>query len=81
MMRFELGLEIPDPKRALSSALDDCLSYIAGLIPLTSLHPDPHRRTALGFSVVFTLVALLIFGYVKVASPGRRPFRSAVQTR
>ena len=30
MMRFELGLEKPDPKRAISSALTIGLSYIAG---------------------------------------------------
>src|SRR6059058_2998057 len=35
MMRFELGLEKPDPKRALVSALTIALSYVAGgLIPL-----------------------------------------------
>src|ERR1700730_9438707 len=35
MMRFELGLEKPDPKRAFVSALTIALSYIAGgLIPL-----------------------------------------------
>ena len=35
MMRFELGLEKPDPKRAPRSALTIGLSYIAGgLIPL-----------------------------------------------
>ena len=35
MMRFELGLEKPDPKRALVSALTIAASYIAGgLIPL-----------------------------------------------
>src|SRR5216683_5679762 len=36
MMRFELGLEKPDPKRARTSALTIALSYIAGgLIPLS----------------------------------------------
>src|SRR6266508_4959186 len=35
MMRFELGLEKPDPKRALVSALTIAASYVAGgLIPL-----------------------------------------------
>lgn len=35
MMRFELGLEKPDPKRALTSALTIGISYIiGGLIPL-----------------------------------------------
>src|SRR5205823_8947632 len=36
MMRFELGLEQPDPKRALTSALTIAGAYIAGgLIPLS----------------------------------------------
>jgi VIT1/CCC1 family predicted Fe2+/Mn2+ transporter len=81
MMRFELGLEKPDPKRALSSALTIGLSYIAGgLIPLAPYILIHTARTALGFSVVFTLVALLIFGYVKGRFTGTRPVRSAIQT-
>jgi VIT1/CCC1 family predicted Fe2+/Mn2+ transporter len=36
MMRFELGLEAPDPARARQSVLTIALSYIAGgLIPLS----------------------------------------------
>lgn len=81
MMRFELGLEKPNPKRALTSALTIGLSYIAGgLIPLTPYMLVPKTETALGFSVVFTLAALLIFGYVKGRFTGARPFRSALQT-
>lgn len=39
MMRFELGLEKPDPKRALRSALTIAGSYIVGgLIPLCLCH-------------------------------------------
>jgi len=81
MMRFELGLEKPNPKRALTSALTIGLSYIAGgLIPLTPYILVPKTEAALGFSVVFTLAALLIFGYVKGRFTGARPFRSALQT-
>src|SRR5512135_3732727 len=81
MMRFELGLEEPDPKRALASALTIGLSYIAGgLVPLAPYILIHTTGTALGFSVVFTLVALLIFGYVKGRFTGTRPFRSAIQT-
>jgi VIT1/CCC1 family predicted Fe2+/Mn2+ transporter len=81
MMRFELGLEKPDPKRALTSALTIGLSYIAGgLIPLAPYILIHTTRTALGFSVIFTLAALLIFGYVKGRFTGTRPFRSAIQT-
>jgi VIT1/CCC1 family predicted Fe2+/Mn2+ transporter len=81
MMRFELGLEEPHPKRALSSALTIGLSYIAGgLIPLTPYILIHTPGTALGFSVIFTLLALLVFGYVKGRFTGTRPFRSAIQT-
>ncbi|MCL4562099.1 MAG: VIT1/CCC1 transporter family protein [Chloroflexi bacterium] len=81
MMRFELGLEKPDPKRALKSALTIGLSYIAsGLIPLAPYILIHTTGTALGYSVVFTLVALLIFGYVKGRFTGTRPIRSAIQT-
>lgn len=81
MMRFELGLENPNPKRALTSALTIGLSYIGGgMIPLTPYMLVPKPETALGFSVVFTLAALLIFGYVKGRFTGARPFHSALQT-
>ena len=81
MMRFELGLEKPDPKRALSSALTIGLSYIAGgLVPLTPYILIHTPATALGFSVLFTLLALFVFGYVKGRFTGTRPLRSAIQT-
>ncbi len=39
MMRFELGLDVPDPKRASLSALTIAGSYIVcGLIPPLSYH-------------------------------------------
>lgn len=81
MMRFELGLEKPDPKRAFSSALTIGLSYIAGgLVPLAPYFFINSAQTALLYSVTFTLVALFIFGYVKGRFTGTRPFRSAIQT-
>jgi vacuolar iron transporter family protein len=81
MMRFELGLEEPDPKRALRSALTIGFSYIAGgLIPLAPYILINVAGTALVFSVIFTLVALLIFGYIKGRFTGARPVRSALQT-
>ena len=81
MMRFELGLEKPDPKRALKSALTIGLSYIiGGLVPLTPYMLISNAGSALLFSVIFTLLALLIFGYVKGRFTGGRPIRSALQT-
>ncbi|BCL78680.1 similar to vacuolar iron transporter 1 [Ktedonobacteria bacterium brp13] len=81
MMRFELGLEKPDPRRALTSALTIALSYIiGGLIPLSPYILLPVARTALLTSVVATLFALLIFGYVKGRFTGTKPLRSGLQT-
>lgn len=81
MMRFELGLEKPDPKRALTSALTIAASYIVGgLIPLSPYFFFSPASTALLISVIATLLALLVFGYIKGRFTGARPFRSAVQT-
>ena len=81
MMRFELGLEAPDPKRALASALTIAGAYVAGgLVPLTPYILIPHSRPALVVSATCTMVALLVFGYVKGRFTGTRPFRSALQT-
>jgi VIT1/CCC1 family predicted Fe2+/Mn2+ transporter len=81
MMRFELGLEKPDPKRALTSALTIGISYIAGgLIPLAPYMLISHAGSALLYSVGFTLAALFIFGYVKGRFTGAPPLRSGLQT-
>ena len=81
MMRFELGLEKPDPRRALTSALTIAGAYIAGgFIPLAPYLVLPTARTALFLSVVVTLVALALFGWVKGHFTGAAPARSALQT-
>ncbi len=81
MMRFELGLEKPDPKRALTSALTIAASYVVGgLIPLSPYFFLSPITTALLFSVIATLLALLLFGYVKGRFTGASPLRSAFQT-
>lgn len=81
MMRFELGLERPDPKRALRSALTIAGAYIAGgLIPLAPYFIFPQAGTALYVSMVVTLGALLLFGYIKGRFTGARALRSALQT-
>ena len=81
MMRFELGLEEPDPKRARNSALTIALSYIAGgMVPLAPYFFFRSVHTALIGSVIVTLLALLVFGYIKGRFTTARPFRSAWQT-
>jgi VIT1/CCC1 family predicted Fe2+/Mn2+ transporter len=81
MMRFELGLEEPDPRRGLQSALTIAGAYIAGgLIPLSPYMILDSTHAGLVVSVVVTLAALLAFGYVKGRFTGTRPWRSAVHT-
>jgi len=81
MMRFELGLEAPNPRRALASALTIAGSYVAGgLIPLAPYMVLPAPRAALGASVAFTLAALGVFGFVKGRFTGTHPLRSGAQT-
>ena len=81
MMRFELGLEEPDPKRARDSALTIAASYVAGgMIPLAPYFFLRPVHTALVASVAVTLLALLVFGYVKGRFTTARPLRSAWQT-
>jgi predicted membrane protein (TIGR00267 family) len=79
MMRFELGLEEPNPGRARASALTIALSYIAGgLVPLSPyFFFSSSVHTALGVSVGVTAVALLVFGYIKGRFTTDRPMRSA----
>lgn len=81
MMRFELGFEEPDPKRARNSAVTIAASYIlGGLVPLSSYMVVDSLQTALTVSVVVTLIALFIFGYVKGSLTGIAPFRGGLQT-
>ena len=80
-MRFELGLEEPDPRRALRSALTIAGSYVlGGLIPLAPYIIAKSVPQALTASVGLTLIALLVFGYVKGRFTGAGPLRSAFQT-
>ena len=81
MMRFELGLEKPNPRRALVSALTIAGAYIAGgFIPLSPYLVTGEASAALLCSVILTLTALLTFGFIKGRFTGMRPVRSALQT-
>ncbi len=81
MMRFELGLEEPDPRRALSSAMTIAVSYVVGgLVPLTPYMVTAQALTALQYSVISTAIALAIFGYVKGRFTGASPIKSSIQT-
>jgi vacuolar iron transporter family protein len=81
MMRFELGLEEPDPKRAVRSAATIGLSYIAGgLIPLAPYFLTADLDTGLAASIAVTLSALFIFGCIKARFTGIPMWRGGLQT-
>jgi VIT1/CCC1 family predicted Fe2+/Mn2+ transporter len=81
MMRFELGLEEPQPKRARISALTIAMSYIVGgLIPLAPYILLSDVQTGLYWSVGVTLLALAVFGFVKGRFTGIHPLKGGLQT-
>lgn len=81
MMRNELGLEEPEPKRAVISALTIAASYIVGgLIPLSPYYFVGNAHQALLPSVAVTLLALFVFGFVKGRATGVNAALSALQT-
>lgn len=80
MMKYELGLDEPDPNRATKSALTIGLAYVVGgLVPLTPyfLVDNPHK--ALLYSSGITLICLFIFGYFKAKVTGQPPVSGAIK--
>ena len=81
MMRFELGIERPDPRRAFTSAFTIGGAYIVGgLVPLVPYMLVPTVPDAMVWSVIATGVALLAFGAIKGRFTGMNLVRSAIQT-
>ena len=80
MMRYELGLEEPDPKRAGKSAMNIGLSYIAGgLVPLTPYFLLDGPRQGLEWSCLITVICLFMFGYFKAKMTGQNPWAGALR--
>jgi VIT1/CCC1 family predicted Fe2+/Mn2+ transporter len=80
MMKFELGLEEPDPKRARRSAFNIGLSYIVGgLIPLTPYFFVSSSIEGLKISAAITLVCLYVFGFFKSKMTGINPWWGGVK--
>jgi VIT1/CCC1 family predicted Fe2+/Mn2+ transporter len=80
MMKYELGLEKPDPKRATKSALNIGISYaVGGIIPLSPYFFIDTPLEALEISVAITLLCLFIFGYFKSRVTGVHPWLGAFQ--
>lgn len=80
MMKYELGLEKPDPKRATKSALNIGFSYVAGgIIPLSPYFFISTSLDALEISVAATLVCLFVFGYFKSKITGINAWAGAAR--
>ena len=82
MMRFELGLEEPDSRQALKSGITIGGAYIVGgLIPLTPYLLLRHNvPLAFEYSIATTLLALVIFGYIRGRLIAQKPFIGIIQT-
>jgi VIT1/CCC1 family predicted Fe2+/Mn2+ transporter len=80
MMKYELGLDKPDPKRARKSAFNIGLSYIVGgLIPLSPYFFVSSGIEGLKISAVITLACLFSFGYFKSRLTGVNRWEGAIR--
>jgi vacuolar iron transporter family protein len=80
MMRYELGLEKPDARRARKSAMNIGISYIVGgLVPLSAYFFTNSPLEGLKWSAAITVVCLFIFGYFKAKATGQHPLGGAIR--
>jgi VIT1/CCC1 family predicted Fe2+/Mn2+ transporter len=80
MMKYELGLEKPDPKQAWKSAVTISLAYaLGGLIPLSAYFLTATPAEGLVWSAIITIVCLLVFGYIKSRITGQPPVMGALK--
>ncbi len=80
MMKFELGLEKPNPNRARNSALTIGLAYfVGGLLPLSAYFFTQTPHSGLLVSIVFTTICLFVFGFLKSRVTGQPPVKGAVK--
>lgn len=80
MMKYELGLNKPDPKRARKSAFNIGISYVVGgIIPLSPYFFTADAMTGLKYSATITLACLFVFGYMKSKVTGLRPLEGAIR--
>jgi len=80
MMKFELGLEEPDPNRARNSALTIGIAYfVGGLLPLTAYFVTSTPHQGLFISAIITTICLFVFGYYKSKITGQLPLQGALK--
>lgn len=81
MMRFELGLEKPDPSRIVKSPLIIGGAYAAGgIVPLLPYIVMEHVHDALMVSIAVSTLALFAFGAFKGHFTGQKWLKSAIHT-
>lgn len=79
-MKYELGLEEPDPKQAPKSALTIAGAYaVGGLIPLSAYFFTSTPQNGLLWSALITLGCLLVFGYFRSRLTGQPPVLGALK--
>ena len=80
MMKYELGLEEPDPRQAPKSALTIAGAYaVGGLIPLSAYFFTSTPHAGLLWSALITLGCLLVFGYFRSRLTGQPPVAGALK--
>jgi len=80
MMKFELGLEVPNPYRARNSAMTIGLAYfVGGLLPLLAYFFTTTPHEGLIVSIIITTLCLFVFGYFKSRITGQPPVKGAVK--
>ena len=80
MMKHELHLDEPDPKRATRSAFNIGVSYIVGgFVPLSPYFFVNNAIDALKVSAIVTLICLFIFGYFKSKITGVNPLKGGIR--
>lgn len=81
MMKYELGLEKPDVKRARNSALNIGIAYIVGgIVPLSAYFFTSKPHDGLIYSSFITIICLFTFGYFKAKFTGQPPVSGALKT-
>ncbi len=79
MMRFELGLQEPEPHQAFLSAFRIGLSYaVGGMVPLSAYFFFTEPLQGLTYSAIITVICLMIFGYFKAKVTHQNPIKGAL---
>ena len=80
MMKYELGLDKPDPRRARNSAFNIGISYIVGgTIPLMPYVFTKTPQDGLLYSAIITVLCLFLFGFFKARVTGQNALAGGIR--